>query len=340
VANDPFNGITNSTRAFATGKVTDRSGKVVPNAKIIVVNQYHGGLRMNEDVFQTTTDENGQWKVQGLRTSYSTVVVAAFTDEHFVQYDRVQRKIGFRNSGASFEHDSVLSKSGANVRVHVLKQGQPIQSGYARLSVTDWQQSMGVGWARTLPEQRKWRDSIWQFVERIDQTGHATFKNIPPGEYHIEAIAGADASFDKISDIPVARYDGLCLIPGANNQVTVQLAKANRDLRFRIHTPNGKLSGPKRIGIQYGRTTMNTSTSRVPGKDGVLSFSLQQVGMHQMKFEAKDADVRRVPTIDPKYVLPYIVGVSSLYPNDQPIDIHLLEHSEEVVRVQLHDRNN
>jgi uncharacterized GH25 family protein len=328
-------------RFYATGKVTDKSGRPIENSRVVVINQFHGGLRMNEEVFESFTDDKGQWRVDNLLASYSNVVVAAFVKNYPVVYGHAPQLLKHNQQKASklhVERDLVVSDDGANIRIHVLHQGQPVKTGMVRLSVANWSRDMGVGWARTHQEHRELRDSIWQFTKPIDQTGHVTFENLPSGEFEVTAINGRNATFDNLTIVPVAKHTGLCLAPGVNKALTIQISQPTLPTRFRIHTPEGSLIQSRRIGIQFGQKTIRSTTSRVADADGILPFSLQSVGIHELKFTAKDVDIKQLPVTDRSCYLPYVAAGSSLYPKDLTTDIHLLplDYTAEAT-IQLRD---
>jgi hypothetical protein len=193
-----------------------------------------------------------------------------------------------------------------------------------RLRVANWSRDMGVGWARSQQKHRELLDSIWQFTQPIDQTGHVTFENLPCGEFEVTAITGRGSTFDNLTVAPTAKHSGLCLVPGANKPLTIQISEPNLQTRFRVHSPDGTLIESRRIGIQFGQKTMRSTTSSVADAAGILPFSLQSVGIHKLNFTAKDVDVKQLPVVDPAYHLLYVAAGSSLYPKDFATDIHLL----------------
>lgn len=352
-----------NAKPFVTGRVTDPAGQPLEGVRVIVTSQYFGGLRMYESTSESQTEKDGTYRVNWVRLGTGPVAVLAIakgrpptsvrgTAVGLPGSDRsvsISMGAGLQTvptlasadkdeKGVLEPHvraDIVIPDRGGTMAVRVFDKGQPAERGFVRLTLNDWHQQMGFGWAREESRDgRASRDQAWQFTEPIGKEGIARFEHLPSGEYTAVAVVGTlqDLAAHSDSQAPFGdnaatgrRHTGVFVVDGEERQVTMQVSPMKSVARVRILKPDGSELTSKTVGIQYSNMgrTVAWNTSRETTPDGTMLFGFGAHGLWRFELTAHDASVRQIPVKDPTYSASAIIGVSSLYPELVTRDIHL-----------------
>lgn len=358
---------------FAVGRVTDVRGEPIPGARVIVTNQYHGGLRQVERTVETRSDENGKWRVDEVRVGYGSLTAAVVVPGRPVTFARgiavgragrsggtvvglsgLQTVPGLAsdtNDTKTEPHiraDAIVPDDGGSITIQVLNQQQPATSGYVQLRLTNLYQRTGFGWAREMGlGERELRDSTWQFTQPIDDQGMVRFNNLLPGEYTAYAVDGTEQDVRTLAESSLFRrfnfqsriHRGMVSVADETRHYQMQLGPQHSPVPLKLIGPDGEPFNAKNVGINFQRLfhTYGRGTSRNL-KDGTCEFSFESAGLWQLTVAGRAGRVQSIPVRDPEYSGTAIVGTSSLLPTQPPRRIHLraTKHSPEAT-LQIRD---
>ena len=326
-----------------TGNIVDVAGQPAANARVVVINQFHGGIRMYESVAETETDAQGNYRVDGLKRGahqISHVVVAAvlgdgppaFARARFVGLQRTDLKdLEPHEQVARWRADLVVARHGATITVRVLDDGKPAIRGDVHLSLNDWASQMGLepAWPDSA-DGRLIRDRLWHFTRSLKEGDIARFEQLPPGEYTVRVLNGNEYnSAARRGDAyrPVREYTGYFAVMGKDTDATLQLAPLNRKIRVHFIKPDGTNIDPRNVFIGHHRKRDLSSFSALARRNAETkegsTFSFERHGATRLAVTASDTRSKVYPISEPNYEADVRIATTSLYPRIVERTVHL-----------------
>jgi len=365
------------TKVFATGRVIDTRGQPIRGCRVIVTNQYHGGLRMVEKTVETRTDDDGTWRVDEIHMGVGSVMAAVFAPGRPVTYAR-GTAVGVPGTGRGMvigiggirtvpvlstetaddddephvRADAIVSDRGGSITVRVLDQQQPATKGFVWLHLNDWYQRTGFGWARQQGRgERELRDSTWQFTQSVDAQGVARFENLPAGEYTAYAVDGTEQELASLAKRTVfsskrplkgRTHRGMVSVAGEKLDYLLQIGQLQAAVPLRVLGPDGNPIASQNVGINYQRLTAGSgrSTGRELDADGRVDFYFDTPGLWRMALMGRSGGVHRYPVRHPDFSATTFIGVSSLLSPQHTREIRLSpNHRSPDAMLRLLDRD-
>lgn len=345
---------------FATGRVTDIRGQPLRDCRVVVTNQYHGGLRMMEKTVETRTDGNGTWRVENVRTGIGGVMAAVFAPGRPVTYARGSA-VGLSGTGrgtvigiggiqtipalstattdeATAPHvraDAIVTDHGGSIVVRVLEQQRPATEGFVQLRLNDWYQRAGFGWSRAqTQDERNLRESTWQFTQPINAQGVVSFDNLPAGEYTAYAVDGSKRDVAALANNSLSRsqrlvkgrvHRGLVSVADEERKYLLQLGSSHAAVPLRALGPGGDPIASQNIGLEFQRVSARSGrlTSRKLNADGRVDFYVDTPSLWHIAFTGRDGGIRQFPVRNPDVAGTTVIGASSLLSPQHTREIRL-----------------
>ena len=191
-----LNGERNKTITWVEGTIRNAKGQPLPGASVYLQFEYHGGIRMYEEVKKATADDGGRYKFEGpLLPSMGTLTVVAAAK------GRPPAIAYAPGPDASLEEgelkparlDVTLGSAGASASVTVTRDGKPLPGVAVRLSAkgaVPLANRFYVGSARG--DERKEVEALVSPTARTGPDGVARFENLLPGAFELVATASPD----------------------------------------------------------------------------------------------------------------------------------------------------
>jgi hypothetical protein len=338
---------------WAAGTVRDEADRPVANATVWAFAVYHGGIRMYENVKQTTTDAAGRYEIKGDGglVMFSASLVAhvpgkppawAWIQEPF---ERVSAPIGTLPPAPTV--DLVIPARSGRLDVTVVWAGRPVAGAVVGLQLEGV--NLKDTWAAggNTPE-RTAVEAVVRPIGKTDAAGMARFDALLPGRYRVIAATGDENRVrnmrEYVPDYSPEPYGIATGVPIAVDRTTLfrlGIYPQSGATQVRVFQPDGRpLTGGQsfnywRVGETSGRSTMQTLEA-----DGGCRLHFDGPGLWRADFKYRDRPTKSYPLSGPPYYMAEgVVAVSALLPTNEtdPARLTALRIEPGSVVVELKD---
>ena len=269
---------------WVEGTIRDLSGQSLAGVDVFVRTAFHGGLRMYEDVRQTTTDARGHYAISGpLHGHIEAPVVVAKAKGRPPAVANAEARSTWNDRPSRC--DLTLADAGGSASVTVLKDRKPLPGENVWLEAEGGANILsGFGWARGAGSPE--RAALMALVNpsaTTDGNGVAHFADLLPGLYAVHA-AGGEAQ-------------GLAVSQGREAKVSLATADARHIAQFEVVRADGRPVAGQDVSIQFGRGGQTNSSSNLKLDDkGVGEHSFfDSAGLWSVVVRFRDAPVNSFP---------------------------------------------
>ena len=234
---------TNSPDAVVAGRVTDASGKPVAGADVYAVCVFSTTMSADQRAIVTKTDTAGryrifQWPESNAYWEFPLTMVA-----HLPGFSPVVAAVRLAQTSDSLRtvsHDFVLPAGSAGLTVRVLQNGLPAPNVLVDLSPPG--RNMVISGMYRESDRGDAANALRKLLTpsvHTDADGTATFKDLTPGLWNINANTGMVNLIAETAP-PGNSSVGIAVQAGQNNVCTLRLLPHPGPIDFRVLLPNGK----------------------------------------------------------------------------------------------------
>ncbi len=343
-----LNGDRRKTITWVEGIIRDEKGGPLPGASVYLHVEYHGGIRMYEEVKKTTADDRGRYRFEGpLYPSMRTLTVVASAKGR-------PPAIGYApGPDASLEEgalkparlDLALAPAGASASVTVVQDGRKQAGGAVRISSVGAVTLANTGYVGRARGDA--RDEVEALISRTARTGPdgvARFEGLLPGAFTLVATASPDpGQLDRVRwplrpEVPFAIVEGIAAPPGGKVEATLAVHQQPGTVRFRLLKPDGSPVAGRTVSLSFGQVQATSSTSLEVDGQGVGSHDFSSPGLWAVEIRFRDSEVKSFPVREePYYQAEAVIPVSPGVVLDDPLTFRAVRREQGAIRARLLD---
>lgn len=339
---------------WVAGRVVDEARRPQPGAKVYARGDFHGGIRMYEDIREATADADGRYGVRGpLRNMVGPLAVVASTEGKppAVAYAIPPSKPDEMRPTL----DLTLADRGGDLRVAIIKDGRPVPGASVRLtsrSGAGLYSPVYVGAARG--PGRAAITAAFEPTAQAGPDGVARFGNIYPGLYQVAASESpAPDALGRLGEMggqpfpwrgqdpaapAYALAEGLAVIARRELSYTLAVHPQSYLLKLRAVAPDGWSPLKQHLSFQFGRRETGASATFETDDKGVGRYDFGSPGLWAVDVRFRDAEVRWSPlSQEPFYRAAVVLPMSPALPLPDPVELKAERREPGSLRARLLD---
>ena len=343
-----LNGDRNRTITWVEGTIRDEKGQPVPGASVYLQFQYHGGIRMYEEVKKATADDRGRYQFEGpLHPLMGTLTVAASAK------GRPPAIAYAPGPDASLEEgelkparlDVALGSAGASASVAVVQDGKTLAGVAVRLSAVGVVALANPGYVgRARGGERDEVEALVAPTVRTEPDGVARFENLLPGAFEVVATASPDPAkllrvrWPRDPELPFGIIEGIAAPPGGKVEATIAVHRQPGTVRFRLLKPDGSPVVSQTVALSFGQGRATSTTSLEVDAQGIGSHDFESPGLWAVELRFRDSELKSFPIQEePYYLAEALIPVSPGLALDDPLTLRAVRRNRGSIRARLLD---
>jgi hypothetical protein len=345
-----LNGDRKKTITWVEGTIRDETGQPLPGAFVYLQVQYHGGIRMYEEVKKATADDRGRYRFEGpLYPAMGTLTVAASAQGRpsaiaYAPGPDASRDEGERKP-ARLDVSLGSGSAGASARVAVMQDGRALAGVAVRLSAAGavaLANPFYVGRARG--GQRDELERLVAMTAITGPDGVARFENLFPGAFELVATASPNPAQllrvrrPRDPELAFGIAEGIAVAPGGKVETAIAVHRQPGTVRFRLLKPDGAPVASQTVALSFGQGRATSTTSLEVDAQGIGSHDFGTPGLWAVEVRFRDSELKSFPIQEePYYQAEALIPVSPGLALDDPLTLRAVRCDRGAIRARLLD---
>jgi hypothetical protein len=343
-----LNGDRSKTITWVEGTIRDEMGGPLAGASVYVRVEYHGGIRMYEEVKKATADDRGRYRFEGGLLPIMgtlTVVASAKGRPPAIGYAPGPDASLAENELKPARLDLALAPVGASASVTVFQDGRKQPGVAVRLSSVGGVALANPGYVgRAVGDARDEVAALFAPIARTGPDGVARFEDLLPGEFALAATAGPDPrQLDLVEwphrpEVPFAIAKGIAAPPGGKVEAKVAVHTQTGMVRFRLLKPDGSPVVGRTANLNFGRVQATSGRSLKLDRQGIGSYDFERPGLWAVEIRFRDSELQSFwAKEEPYYQAEARIPVSPGVVLDDPLTLRAVRREPGAIRARLVD---